>query len=220
MHDDDNLFQDSHYITSFADQGSFWESQEIQVHFSVSILEFLFIRLFDVHESQEIQVHFSVSILEFLFIRLFEVHESQEIQVHFSVSILEFLFILRLFDVHESQEIQVSFSVFILNWSSFTSSGCLMSIFFVSKCKQQSIYYLKGQYMSNKMIATGWTGIIQIHHEVVLQRCCRGFTGVWHHATWHFQPPDYLARGCSSTLQLQHGYHAHWQQKVSGTLTF
>ena len=105
---------------------------------------------------------------------------------------LEFLYVFRLFDVH----------------------------IFVSNCKLQSIYYLKGQYMSNKMIATGWTGIVQIHHEVVLQRCCRGFTGVRHHATRHFQPPDYLARGCSSTLQLQHGYHAHWQQKVSGTLTF
>ena len=61
---------------------------------------------------------------------------------------------------------------------------------------------------------SGWTGSLQIHHQILLPWSCRGLVGVRHHQEGHLQPPHHLAGGRQAAQQQQHGHHAHREQKV------
>ena len=61
---------------------------------------------------------------------------------------------------------------------------------------------------------SGWTGSLQIYHQILLPWSCRGLVGVRHHQEGHLQPPHHLAGGRQAAQQQQHGHHAHREQKV------
>ena len=52
--------------------------------------------------------------------------------------------------------------------------------------------------------------------EVILPGCSRSPSCLWHHPTWHVQPPDDLAGRCKTTLEFKYGDHVNRKQKWSG----